>query len=616
MADRVAFNIPGTGLHTIAPLTNLPNMSDPVVIDGFSQPGTVSNSNPVGQPLNASLKIELSGNSDTSAGPAGTVGIYFGGGSSTLQGLIINRFNFNVLIGSTGGNHVQGCYIGTDPTGAFAPVSAITGAVGKHGIAVQNSPNNEIGATFNSGRNLLAGSSNEDIQIYGNLSTGNVIHGNLIGTTASGSADIGTSATEIGVNVVNGGDLLASSTTTIGGTTTAERNVISGCAVGVFLASKSNKVVGNFIGTDISGTQAIGNGTGVVIVNSNHTIGGSTASARNVISGNLGAGVQLGGTVAASSNLVVGNFIGTDASGTKALGNGTRGVEIKAGSTTNAIGGVNAGDGNVIAYNKDFGVFVPTEKPISVANDIRGNSIYQNGSLGIKLDTAVPTPLPNDAGDIDSGANDLQNYPVLTSAALMNGDVTINGTLNSTPNTDFRIDFYADAGADPSGYGEGRFYLGTAIPVATDASGNASFTKTFPFISDTTVVTATANANGTSEFSKALAISGAPGHLLNIATRLRVQTGENVLISGFIITGPDNKRVIVRGLGPSLSQFGVPDALQDPVLELYASGNLMTLNDNWNDSDPAAIAATGIPPSNDFESAVTGTLAPGAYSAI
>ena len=100
---------------------------------------------------------------------------------------------------------------------------------------------------------------------------------------------------------------------------------------------------------------------------------------------------------------------------------------------------------------------------------------------------------------------------------------------------------------------------------------------------------------------------------------MRVQTGDNVGIGGFIITGTAPKHVLLRAIGPSLAQFGVPNVLADPVLELHGPGAFATItDDNWRD-DPlqaAAIQATGIPPTNDLESAIDATLNPGAYTAI
>ena len=107
----------------------------------------------------------------------------------------------------------------------------------------------------------------------------------------------------------------------------------------------------------------------------------------------------------------------------------------------------------------------------------------------------------------------------------------------------------------------------------------------------------------------------APSQLLNISSRLQVQTGDRVLIAGFIVTGDIPKKVIVRGLGPSL--LGVGGALADPVLELHGpNGSLITTNDNWRDLQQAQIEATGIPPINPLESAIVGTLAPGSYTAV
>jgi uncharacterized protein (TIGR03118 family) len=106
---------------------------------------------------------------------------------------------------------------------------------------------------------------------------------------------------------------------------------------------------------------------------------------------------------------------------------------------------------------------------------------------------------------------------------------------------------------------------------------------------------------------------------LNLSTRMRVQTGDNVGIGGFIITGTAPKHVVLRAIGPSLTAFGIPDALADPVLELHGPGAFVTItDDNWTD-DPvqrALIQADGLAPTNDLESAIDATLAPGNYTAI
>lgn len=108
-----------------------------------------------------------------------------------------------------------------------------------------------------------------------------------------------------------------------------------------------------------------------------------------------------------------------------------------------------------------------------------------------------------------------------------------------------------------------------------------------------------------------------PSQFLNLSTRLRVQTGDKVLIGGFIVTGNTSKKVILRAIGPSLGPFGIADALANPVLELHAAdGSLITSNDDWKSTQQTEIEATGLAPQNDLESAIVATLAPAAYTAI
>ena len=104
---------------------------------------------------------------------------------------------------------------------------------------------------------------------------------------------------------------------------------------------------------------------------------------------------------------------------------------------------------------------------------------------------------------------------------------------------------------------------------------------------------------------------------VNLSTRMRVQTGDNVGIGGFIITGTAPKHVLLRAIGPSLTGSGVSNALADPVLELHGPGTFVTVtNNDWRDDQEAEIQATGIPPTNDLESAIVAMLTPGAYTAI
>ncbi len=106
-----------------------------------------------------------------------------------------------------------------------------------------------------------------------------------------------------------------------------------------------------------------------------------------------------------------------------------------------------------------------------------------------------------------------------------------------------------------------------------------------------------------------------PVQLLNISTRGQVLSGDNVLIGGFIIQGPQSKQVIVRGIGPSLTALGIAGALPDPILQLFSGSTMIAENDDWR-ADQAAVEATGVAPTNDAESAIVRTLAPGAYTVV
>jgi CSLREA domain-containing protein len=258
----------------------------------------------------------------------------------------------------------------------------------------------------------------------------------------------------------------------------------------LFTTAGGNKIEGNFIGTDPSGTRDLGNGGGVLFKSSNTTVGGTSPAARNLISGNSAAGVGI--ETGAEGGEVLGNYIGTMKDGTTALGNGLDGVIL-----SGASGGTVAA--NTIAFNGGEGVQV-FHTP---GNRILSNSIHSNGGLGIDLGFIGVTP--NDAGDGDPGANNLQNYPTITRATTSRstGRSIVRGTLNSTPITTFTIQLFMNSAPDPSGFGEGQRLL-RELSVRTDASGNASFgmkaRKLRGFIS----ATATNDSTGdTSEFSLA-----------------------------------------------------------------------------------------------------------------
>ena len=389
---------------------------------------------------------------------------------------------------------MQGNYLGTDITGGSAAANAGAGVqVFSSGV--------RIGGPNASDRNII--SANDSGIVL--LGSGNTVTGNYIGTDAAGTADLGNASAGITVQ--------GSSSNTI------TNNVISGTqptnasGAGIDLVqgateSSNNVIRGNRIGTDKSGSIAIGNSRRGIMLNgaSNNTIGGSGPGQANVISGNTGDGIHL---ASGQQNTIQGNLIGVAADGTSALGNGGFGIQVNS-SSINAVGGSGAGEGNLIANNNGAGIAMTG----GTGNGVLGNRFYANASLGINLGTDSVTA--NDAGDADVGANNLQNFPVISSATLSGGSLHLVGTLDTNANLAnpaFRIEAFLNNACDPSGNGEGEFFVG-ASNVSVDGSGHAAFTIDLPTSNTGTVATATATAAGTgdtSEFSACAAVTGGGG---------------------------------------------------------------------------------------------------------
>ena len=377
------------------------------------------------------------------------------------------------------------------------------------GVSIADAPDNTVGGTTDGARNIISGNAVAGVSISGDESTGNLVEGNFIGTDINGTATLGNS--RFGVIVQ-----LGASGNTVGGATLAARNIVADnrdYGVEVSNGARDNLVLGNFIGSDVTGTDPLGNGTGVCVQDAtSNTIGGTAAGAGNLISGNVVDGVLI--DHGSTRTLVLGNYIGTDVNGTDKLGNGRHGVRIE-GAFSNTIGGASVEARNVIAHNDGSGVLV--SPPAATENAILSNSIFSNAGLGIDLDPNGVTP--NDPGDDDTGANNLQNFPVVTSAT--SGSSTIEGTLNSTASATFRLEFFSNSECDPSGHGEGETFLGSTM-VTTDGSGDVGFAVTL----DATVplghfITATATDpdNNTSEFSLCIQVNApAEPHLVTAFT--------------------------------------------------------------------------------------------------
>jgi len=477
LPDRIEFNIPGpdTVVKTInVGTTALPVITDPVVIDGYTQPGSRENTNTVESRLGLStvLRIELKG-----AGSDVHFGLNIQAGNSTVQGLVINGFvSCGILLSPNGGNVIEGNFIGTDAGGSVRRGPGV-------GVSITSS-GNTIGGTTPAARNLISGHASNAVTIDAiNAAVNNVVQGNLIGIDVTGT-----------LTLRNGGGVVIArplaSGNRIGGTEVGAGNVISGngSAVAIGNAGPGNLVQGNFIGTDVTGTLALPNGgaggsPAVSVSNSPGTvIGGDDADdglldgivrARNVISGNAATGFFGVGAVTFFDSLgsrVQGNFIGTDVTGAAPLGNGEAGIGIR-GSVGTMIGGTTSGAGNVIAFNGSNGVVHVLTGGGNTGHAILGNSIFSNGGLGIDLGNLMGVT-PNDPGDADTGPNNLQNFPVLNGATSTTTATTIRGTLNSKPFGIYLLQFFASDNADPSGHGEGQTFLGQTT-VTTDNNGDA-----------------------------------------------------------------------------------------------------------------------------------------------
>jgi hypothetical protein len=572
-----------------------------IEIVGAGATGNLIEGNFIGTDVTGTLNFGIQQGFLLNGAPGNTIG----GTVAGARNVIVGSFALRILGSGATGNLIEGNFIGMDATG-----SKFLGG----DLHIDNAPNNIIGGTDVNARNVIA-----DVSLDNAGTQGNVIEGNYIGTDWTGTQRLNTDSEAVGIfsatgntlggatagagnligsggielegdgNVIagnqigtdaSGARLLGNSigirvlgaNNTIGGTAAGAGNVISGSVeygiellgsaavgnviqgnrigtdssgtvglgngIGIYvngasgtiiggtvsgagnlisdnqqmgievMDSSNNLIEGNRIGTDVTGTKKLGNGDGINVIDStSNTIGGTVPGAGNLISGNYGAGIGMSAVYAAcSGNVVEGNLIGTAASGTWGLYN-MFGIGI--GASGNTVGGTGAGSGNIIAFNGRAGVWISS----GTGDAILGNSIFKNDQIGIAL--GVLAVVPNHPGGSGAGANNQENFPVLATATISGETVSIGGRVNSTPNTTLRLEFFANASTDASGYGEGQTFLGT-VTVTTDANGNAHFSTSFSAtVAAGQWITATAtDTNGnTSEFSKGLQAVAAPALL-------------------------------------------------------------------------------------------------------
>jgi hypothetical protein len=309
-SDGISFAIPGSGVHTIAVIDPLPAIAESVLIDGYSQPGSSWNADPLAD--DAVLQIELVGD--------GTDGLTLTGGSSIVQGLALYGFQTAIAITQVENSIIQGCFIGTDAAG--------NSTFGNNRGVVITSPfgADKVGDAYPAARNLISGNA-IGVEIVG--TGGKSVINNLIGTDRTGTARQWNGT---------GVQITASSFCTVGGNPPS-RNIISGnLGDGVSMTDgNTNAVRYNFIGTDPTGTKAVANGgDGIRTAGTeqNYLID------RNVVSGNTGNGITLGETSVpdGTREAVDWNKIGTADDGFSPIGNGGDGIRVSTqddmGSTT------------------------------------------------------------------------------------------------------------------------------------------------------------------------------------------------------------------------------------------------------------------------------------------
>jgi titin len=498
-------------------------------------------------------------------------GIFVSGSNNTIGGTSAGAAN---LISGNGvgvtlngsGNLVQGDFVGTDVSGTLALPNSI-------GIIVSgsNAPasNNTIGGTSPGAGNLLSGNLGGGIAIASG--SGNLVQGNLIGTDISGTVPLPN----------NPGVLLDAGATrnTLGGSTAASRNIISGNAgpgVLLFRSSSANVLQGNYIGTDVTGSAALGNGLQGISIEgaSNNTIGGTIPGAGNVISGNQADGIFL--TFHSGDhpmgNLVQGNVIGTDFTGTKALNN-LNGINISSSAMNTTIGGAATGAGNVIAGNSGSGIRIDTGSATGVivqgnyvGTDITGSKPLGNSRYGVEIISGATIHIvAGSTPNIISG-NGIDGIFVASSAG---SEVTIAGNYIGTdvtgtqalPNAGNGVSVFASKtlvggiGADSRNVISGN--LGTGIMLGVGETGNVVLGNYIG--TDVTGARALPNLVGMAVIGSNNTVGGNVAEARNLISGNRQDgidvTGHSTIIEGNYI-GTDLTGVLALGNHNGLSISG------------------------------------------------------------
>jgi titin len=452
-----------------------------------------------------------------SGGTGNTIGGMVAGARNVISGNTNNGIDIAQVTDT--GNIIQGNYIGTDVTGSTTVANKLAG------VLLEGS-SNTIGGTVVGAGNVISGNTQQGIWIIGTAGNvqGNVIQGNYIGITASGASslgngNLGAASAGIGISTASANE--------VGGAAPGAGNVISANnGAGIFLVgatASGNILQANFIGTDPTGTRAMGNDFEGIYLQQAGTnqIGGTANGAGNLISGNFYQGIFL---TNASWNIIQGNSIGTRVDGTNNLGNNLHNIELQAGANNNVIGGTTSGAGNRLAYAQT--VYCGVRVRTGAMNDlISGNSIFSNGALGVDLSPTDGGTAPGvnpivtcEEGVAADAANAGQNFPTLSN--VYSGTFTrVRGNLNAKSGQSYTLQFFESATGDSSGYGQGQVYLGqTNLSLGSSCSSN--FTAYLPaLVPAGWVVTATATdpQKNTSEFSAWVPVFQVPSMQLSLS---------------------------------------------------------------------------------------------------
>ncbi len=487
----IVFDIPGAGPHVIAPTTPLPVITTRVTIDGYTQPGASANTDVQWKGSNAVIQVELQGS------PSVADGLVILADQCVIRGLAIHNFTGNGIYVQGNQNRVEGCFIGLRADG-MAPGS------NQDGIQVA-AKDNVVGGVSTAARNVIAGNTNSAIWL---ASEGTAVLNNFIGTSASGLLP---RANRYGIVVNDGNQRI------IG-------NLISGNTVGIGIwtdVPDGTMILGNRIGTDVTGADAVGNTTHGIEVHPSALAGGvigiGSQTLPNVIAHNGGAGIDI--LLPAGPNPPLSRI------GYNEIHSNAKGVVV----------------------NHSSGIF-----EVGAAT-LTANAIHDNVGVGIDLNDDDVTA--NDAGDVDLGANGSQNFPDVSSVTnLAGGGVTINGSLSSLASQPFAIEFFASPACDATGFGEGALYLGT-VSGATDGSGVYNFSFDYPAgIPGGWYVTTTAtrtNIGSTSEFSTCGPYVNTPMGSSVAVVPVDVASGESPIGLTFAnVTGAGNTSLTIADTGP------------------------------------------------------------------